>query len=113
MTSYILTSVRSKEGDGNQNNPKNPGTSIANTQEWIDWHTQKNKQIVLQLDKGGAMVVMDRKQDTETMERTLGVRKTYQILQKDPTMKFNGTLKAMLTEMHNNGEIDRRMMKSN
>ncbi|VEL34817.1 unnamed protein product [Protopolystoma xenopodis] len=67
---------------------------------------ETNGQLVLQADRGGATVIIDKKQYTEKMERILRDRTTYRILNKDSTMKINGILSGMLKDMHRNGEID-------
>ncbi|VEL08277.1 unnamed protein product [Protopolystoma xenopodis] len=67
---------------------------------------ESNEQLVLQADKEGSTVIMDKKQYAKKMEYILRDRTTYRILNKEPTMMINGIVCAMLKDMHMNREID-------
>ena len=67
--------------------------------------------LILTADKGVAMVVLDRKEDTEKAENLL-VQPAYRTLDRDPTNKLKAKLITMLRRIKREAGIDEGMYKT-
>lgn len=83
---------------------------LNETKKFLKHHKEL---IISKADKGGATVIMYKKEYDQEMGRMLEDDSTYLLLKKDPTIRFQNRVNVFIEELKSEGYIDTRVLVIN
>ena len=100
-----------KSSSNNNNTATTSATSTLPNTEPLTQLKQDNSRVVLTVDKGVAMVIMDQEDYTNKAQTLLQDTNTYKVLPKDPTSQLKNKLISLLKDIKQTGGLSTNKYK--